>query len=135
MPFLLLAVGAVLLASALQGTVSDLATQLKSDFSGSNSFLYWIAAIGIVGMIGYVPTLERPARAFLALVILAFLLANGGGFFAQLFATIQAPPQPVSPAGGSNGAGNPSAANPNAGQPATPDGPLTIPFLPSFGGT
>ena len=84
MPLGLLIIGAILSVSALRGTERDLGTLLASDFTGAGNFGYWIAALAIIGGLGYVPAIAGPSRALLALILLAFFLANGQGFFSQL---------------------------------------------------
>lgn len=84
MPLAFLIVGALIIVTAYQGTYKDFGNQLVKDFSGSSgNFIYWIAAVAIVGMLGYVKIFRTPSRMFLALIILAFILANRG-VFAQL---------------------------------------------------
>lgn len=78
MPFALIIIGAILAVSAFRNTYSDLGKLVVGDLTGSNSFLVWIGAIGIIGAIGYVPQLQSPSRALLALILLAMFLANGG---------------------------------------------------------
>lgn len=80
----LVILGIVLLVSAIRGTYGQLGTLLVGDFTGSNNFFFWVAAVAILGMLGYIPYLQTPMRALLALVILAFALKNGTGFFANL---------------------------------------------------
>ena len=99
MPLILLCFGALFLASAINGSSSALTTQLKKDFTGRGSFLYWLAAIGILGAIGYVPGGQRFSRAFLGLLLLSMFLANSGVFvqlqnaIAQAGASSNAPTQ------------------------------------------
>jgi hypothetical protein len=88
--------GVVGIVVAIRGTYGDLGKLLTGDFTGSGSFLYWVAACAILGAIGYVPYLQRPMRALLALVVLAFFLANGNGFISQLQSALSSP-TPASP--------------------------------------
>jgi hypothetical protein len=88
--------GLVGIVVAIRGTYGDLGKLLTGDFTGSGSFLYWVAAVAILGAIGYVPYLQKPMRALLALVILSFMLANGSGFFSQLKSALSSP-QPTAP--------------------------------------
>ena len=112
MPVVLLAFGLLFLASAIAGTSGQLAALLKNDFTGQGSFLYWIAAVLIIGAVGYLPGGKRFSRAFLGLLLLSMFLANGG-VFAQMQAAIARPPAPAaasdreqsstSPGGGTGG--------------------------------
>jgi hypothetical protein len=82
MPLALLIVGVALAASAFNGTYKQLGTLFAGDFTGVGSFLPWIGAVVLVGMIGYIPKFQTPSRLFILLVLLAMFLANKG-FFAQ----------------------------------------------------
>jgi hypothetical protein len=82
MPFVLLFVGIILLVSALRGTSSALFATLKSDFTGSGNYFYWVMAILAVGSIGYVKKLQPISDAFLVLLLVVLTLSNKG-FFAQ----------------------------------------------------
>lgn len=99
MPLGLLIIGAVLAVSALRGTERDLGTLVAGDFTGAGNFGYWIAALAIVGGLGYIPGIQGPARALLALIVIVFVLANGTGFFSQLQSAIAAGPQSSSTSG------------------------------------
>lgn len=89
MPFALLIIGTVLVVSAVKGTQGQLAQLVKSDFTGSNNFIYWTVSILLIGSVGYIPKLKSLSTAFLALVIIVLVLtkgnpqAVGGGFFQQ----------------------------------------------------
>jgi hypothetical protein len=89
MPFAFIIVGTVLVISGVRGTSQDLLTLVKGDFIGTNSYLYWVVAILIIGSLGYVSSLKNFSRAFLALVLVALVLKEGktsgagGGFFQQ----------------------------------------------------
>ena len=94
MPFALLVIGVIILISAIRNTHKQLGAQLVKDFTGSGSFLVWIAAIAIIGMLGYIPKFETPSRAFLGLILLAMFLSNKG-FFTQFNAAIRGGPAQV----------------------------------------
>lgn len=80
MPFALIIVGLVLVVAAVRGTTDTLFSTVKGDFEGPNNFTYWVVAILILGALGYVPSLEKISRLFLALVVVALFLSNGGFF-------------------------------------------------------
>jgi hypothetical protein len=80
MPFALLAIGLLLVITAYNNTQEVLSRQLKADFSGNTGFIYWIAAIVIVGSIGYIRPLQSVSRAFLALILIVIFLTNSGVF-------------------------------------------------------
>lgn len=77
MPFALLLVGMLLIITGFQNTYQAFGSQVQKDFSGKDGFLYWIAAIGIVGGVGYVKPLEPISRAFLVLLIVVIFLSKG----------------------------------------------------------
>lgn len=101
MPFALILIGLILIIAAARGTLGRLGELLKEDLTGNSNFLYWIVAIGIVGMIGYAKSAEKFSRAFLALILLAMILRNGKGFFSQLMDSLK-----VINAGTSSGSGS-----------------------------
>lgn len=87
MPFALIAIGLVLVIAAYNNTQTVLAAQLKKDFSGKTGFVYWIAAIMIIGALGYVRPLQTVSRAMLALILVVIFLSSDG-FFTKFNATI-----------------------------------------------
>lgn len=101
MPLVFIAIGILFTVAAVRGTVSDkdgqpgLITLLKGDFWGQSSFLPWVAALFIIGAIGYIPGLKPVSWAFFLLVLIVILLANnsavspGGGFFKNFMSAIQ----------------------------------------------
>lgn len=84
MPLAFLILGALIIVTAYQGTYKDFGNQLVQDFSGSGSFIYWVAAVAIVGMLGYVKVFKTPSRLFLVLIIIAFFLSDKGNVFGKL---------------------------------------------------
>lgn len=80
MPFALVVIGLLMVIAAYNNTQSLLAAQLKEDLTGTGGFIYWIAALLIIGAIGYVKPLETASRMMLLLLLIVFFLANGGVF-------------------------------------------------------
>src|SRR5260370_36956281 len=95
MPFALIIVGVVLLIAAAKGTQGDLFSLLQKDFTGPNNFVFWMAAILIIGAVGYVPKLKPLSTVFLALVVLVLFLSKGnkGSFFEKFTSGIQSTTQ------------------------------------------
>lgn len=120
MAFAFLFIGIILIISAARGTLSDLGTLLKSEFTGSNNFFYWLIAIGIIGAIGYNSKAAPFSRAFLALIIIAMILANGG-VYENFMEAIQNIPT-TSTAGAGTAAGNTVS---NTAAPQQPSGSAT----------
>lgn len=87
MSLALLVIGIVFVVAAVRGQTEELFSLLRGDFTGSNNFLYWLLALGLVGAIGYIPKLKSFSTTFLVLVIVAILLSHKG-FFADLQSAI-----------------------------------------------
>jgi hypothetical protein len=100
MPFALLVVGLVLIVTGFQNTYKQMGQQVVSDFTGQGNFFYWLIAIGVIGALGYVKSLEMFSRAFMALIIIMIFISNKG-FFSQINPQISAGSStPILPAGG-----------------------------------
>src|SRR5574337_1368808 len=90
MPFALIIIGSVMVIAAVKNTQGNLSQLVKGEFIGPNNFIFWLAAIFLIGAIGYIPKAKPIATALLALVIIVLFLKKGntagvgGGFFAQL---------------------------------------------------
>lgn len=84
MPLLLIGTGLILLIAGVRGNPSALWTQVASDFSGPNNFLYWLVSIVALGALGYIKGLENLSRLFIVLLLAVIFLKSDTGFFAQL---------------------------------------------------
>jgi len=84
MPILFGIFGVILIVSGVKGTVTgsspSLMSLLKDDFTGTNPFWKWMLAILFIGAVGYIPNMRPISRAFMALVIIVFLMSNQGVF-------------------------------------------------------
>lgn len=89
MSLVLLFAGLLFIVAAVRGKQDDLFRLLKDDFTGSNNFIFWAAAIVLIGAIGYLPKLKGFSAALLALVLVGIALKKGTGFFDQLTAAVQ----------------------------------------------
>jgi hypothetical protein len=96
MPFALVFVGLILIVTGSRNTYQQFGAKLVGDFTGPNNFLYWIAAIGAVGALGYVDSLKTFSRVFMSLILVSMILANGG-VFAKLQAAIASGPVAPTP--------------------------------------
>ena len=103
MPYALLFIGAVLLVAGLRNTYKQLWTLVEGDFTSQGGFLAWVAAIAVVGGLGYIPRLRALSIAFMTLLLIVLVLSNGG-VFAKLQTFIQ---------GGANPSGGSSSSAPN----------------------
>lgn len=90
MPYALLIIGAVMFVAGVRGTNEELWALVKGDFTGDKSFLPWIAAIAVVGGLGYVKSLKPLSVAFMWLLLLVLLLSNRG-VIAQLETYVKKP--------------------------------------------
>lgn len=98
MPYALILIGAVLLMAGIRNTYGDLWNLVKGDFTSEHGFITWVAAIAVVGGMGYIPKLRPLSIAFMTLLLLVLVLSNGG-VFSKLQTFIQ------SGAGGRNSGG------------------------------
>lgn len=92
MALLLLIGGVVLVDVAIRNTWQQIGTLLASDFTGSGSFLYWVAAVAAIGAVGYARPFASFSNLFLALLVVVFFLKNGTGFFSQLQSALSSAP-------------------------------------------
>lgn len=107
MPFVLVIAGLLMVVTGARGTYQQFGSQLAKDFNGQ--FLYFAAAILFVGALGYVESLRRISRLFMALILIVLVLANRGFFdkFTQALKT--GPVAPKANTGGASGYGVSSA--------------------------
>lgn len=82
MPLFFLIIGLLLVVTAVRGTTGNFARRLADDVSGG--YLKWLAAIVVVGLIGFVPGLKLPSRYLIALAALVVMLRSGSGFISKL---------------------------------------------------
>lgn len=115
MPFALVTVGIILIVVGFQNTYQAFGSQVVKDFSGPQSFFWWIVALGVIGAIGYVKELQGFSRAFMALIIVVIFLSNNknGNIFAKFNSAItagsNAPVDPIGAAVPSSGEANSSS--------------------------
>jgi hypothetical protein len=117
MPFVLVVIGAVFLIAGFRGTHTDYAvtgqpgnqpglfTLIKGDFTGDANYLYWFAAIFLIGCVGYVRQLKTISDGFILLVIVSMFVAQStkgtaGGFFQKAIEALKT--QPLGPVVGEN---------------------------------
>jgi len=93
MPFALVTLGLLMIVTGARDTYKQFGEQVTSDFTGSGGFLYWVAAIGAVGALGYVPSLRTFSRVFMGLIIIALVLnKKNSNLFANITAALQQGP-------------------------------------------
>lgn len=92
MPFALVFIGLVLVITGARGTMRELGEELRADFTGPGNFTWWIASVGVVGALGYVPELRNFSRWFMTLIIIAMIIRNQG-FFDKLIQALQSGPE------------------------------------------
>lgn len=108
MAFVFTIVGILMIVTGVKGTYAAFGSQVASDFTGSQPFTYWVAAILGIGAIGYIDALKTVSRLFLTLILVSMVIANKG-FFNQLTAALKA--GPIAPAGGTGAPASSSGTN------------------------
>jgi hypothetical protein len=78
MPFFLAAIGAVMLAAAVNGKHRELGDLWKAQFSGSGSFINVAILFFIVGAVGAIAQLKPLAIAFMSLILLVMFFGSAG---------------------------------------------------------
>lgn len=89
MPFALVTIGLLFIVTGFQDTYKEFFTEVEGDFTGQDSFIYWLVSLGLLGSLGYVDQLKTFSRASMALLLIVMFLANKGGVFAQFNQEIQ----------------------------------------------
>jgi len=116
MPYALILIGAVLLVAGIRGTYADLWALVKGDFTGTNSYLAWVAAIAVIGGIGYIPKLKPLSISLLTLLLLVIVISRKG-----VFDKLQQYITAGIPASGGGAAVAPSTASPATQQLSSAD--------------
>jgi hypothetical protein len=89
MSFALIFIGLLLTVSAVRNTHVCLISTIKGDFTGPGNFLYWVAALVVLGAIGYSETLRPLSEGLLILILVALFLTRGRqGLFTNLTAAL-----------------------------------------------
>lgn len=115
MPLVFIVLGLLFLVVAINGTHRDLWALLKSEFTGTNSFVVWASALVILGLVGYWKKIRPVTDAGIGLIFLVLIIANKG-FFAKFNAAIRNPTAPSAPASALTTA----PAAPTTGAPGAP---------------
>lgn len=118
MPFALVIIGLVMIVTGSRDTYAAFGAQLRRDFTGPGNFTFWLASLGAVGTVGYIPRLKPLSVAFMSLIIVAMLLSNRG-FFTKLQEALNHGP----------------VASPRSGNTVTTGDGVTITTTPSAGRT
>lgn len=116
MPIALVLIGLLMVVSGSKDTYQQFGSELLEDMTGQQGFIWWIAAIGSVGAIGYYPPARTFSRYFLVLVLLSMLISNQG-FFGKLTGGLNTTPvkptEPEQPEVNSGGTGAAAPGSPN----------------------
>jgi len=91
MPIFFLIVGVLLIVVAVNDKIPELTGLVKEDFKPSGNqpaFPVWIAAIFVIGSLGYIKSFKPVANAFLVLIVISMLLSNAG-FFQQFTRAVE----------------------------------------------
>jgi hypothetical protein len=131
MPLVFLIVGVLFIVLARNNTHHDFEQLLKSEFTGSQSFLVWASAIVILGLIGFFKPVRPITDALIGLIILVLIIHNSGAF-AQFNSAIRSPIAPVGQAAPpQQAAASSGAIGTGFGQPVI--APNTTPGIPGGG--
>lgn len=84
-------IGLLLIVTGAQNTYADFGNTVKGDLTGQGNFTYWMAAILMIGVLGYIPSLNRFSHWFLALILLSLFLSHKG-FFSKFQAALASGP-------------------------------------------
>lgn len=91
MAFALLVFGLIAIVAGIRGKHDELFALLKDDFTGSQNFFVWVMAIAFLVMIGNVERIRPVSDAFLGLIIVVMILANGrNGLFDKFVQEVKA---------------------------------------------
>lgn len=104
MAFVFTIAGLLMVVTGVKNTYAQFGTMVSNDFTGPGNFTYWLASLGAVGAIGYVDELREFSRYFMALIVIAMVLANKG-LFANLQSFLTNGPKAPSAAPASTGSG------------------------------
>jgi hypothetical protein len=99
MILIVLAIGIILLVSALRGTYGNLFAALGQDIP---HFVVWAAAIVALGAIGFIPGLKPISRGLLALVLVVLVFNNYKNILSGFQTVVQPPNGTSGNAGTSN---------------------------------
>jgi uncharacterized membrane protein YesL len=79
MPFALILIGLLLVIAATKGKdkTQELVDLFKDDFTGSGNFINWVMAIVFLVLLGNIRAIKPVSDAFLVLIILVMIVANG----------------------------------------------------------
>lgn len=75
MPFALAFIGLLLIITGFQDSYKALGNQVQKDFTGPQSFIYWLISLGLIGALGYVPELKTFSRLTLGFIIIVIFVA------------------------------------------------------------
>lgn len=76
MAWAFLIIGLIVLVAAIRGKQTDLWNLVRSDFTGSNNFFYWVLAVILLVALGTFKPIRPITDAFLGLIILVILIGN-----------------------------------------------------------
>jgi hypothetical protein len=93
--FALLIIGLTLVTVAVRNTQDVFVKLVKGDFTGQGNFFWWVAALLIIGGIGYIEKLRPLSDGLLVMILVALILSRGrptnpsGGFFNQFLLALK----------------------------------------------
>ncbi len=91
MPYAFIVVGLIMIVTGARNTYGQFGAQVAGDFTGPGNFTWWLASLGLVGAVGYIPKLRPVSTAFMTLIVIVFVVA-AKGLFPKLTQALQAGP-------------------------------------------
>ncbi len=123
MPYAFIVVGLLMIVTGARNTFRQFGAQLVKDFTGPGNFTWWIASLGAVGAVGYIPKLRPVSTAFMTLIVIVLVIAQKG-LFPKLTAALKAGPTAPGPApAGASSTGLGAALSNSLGGPLATLGP------------
>jgi hypothetical protein len=142
MPLALLVIGVLLVVTAIKGSgnISAVATKFETDLTGSGGFIYWIAAIVVLAIVGRVTGATNSVKMFMALVVVVYLVGQQGIWtqFSSAFAGLSAAATPAAVAPSATAAAattsmGATGSDTLVGAPAAPAGTGQTMTMPATG--
>ncbi|MEJ0094296.1 MAG: hypothetical protein WDN46_12925 [Methylocella sp.] len=137
MEIAVLAIGVILVVTALQNTTGPFFSQLENDLIGQGGFLPWAGLVAVLVIGGKVTGLQSAAKLLLGLLILVYVVKNPTAFsaVASSFQNVQpnAPASQVATGAAETVTG--ATAAPSTGSSVPPSSPATTPKTAGGGAT
>jgi len=91
MPYAFIILGLIMIVTGARNTYAQFGAQVTKDFTGPGNFTWWLASLGLVGAVGYIPKLRPVSTAFMTLIVIVLVVA-AKGLFPKLTQALNAGP-------------------------------------------